>query len=263
MWTSTVVAVSVLGLGPALQEVTPSDAVVLTEAATLALSQAGTWDVLSGREIEMALELEGKKLSAGCSAEASCLAEIAGAMDARYVLFGTISVIDDKDGVLSMSLYDSHTTKTVGRGRVVGATVGELSTRTEAAVLSMAQAGLGPERARVLVLPFVTPAAPAPVEPAAADAPPPWTLIGGLSAGAVATGGAVLAFGTSLGLGYVVMTAHNTAHDASTTPAAAEEALTVRNQWAFFADAAAVVGVGLTLSAVAASAVGVSLWAVE
>lgn len=75
------------------------DALVLAEA-----SRIRGVEVVGADEIKRLAALEAEKQAMGCD-EASCLEELAGALGARYVLFGAVSQLGDAT-TLTLSLYD-------------------------------------------------------------------------------------------------------------------------------------------------------------
>lgn len=200
---------SVLGCARAADaaELSPSTFATLTSVITVALGRHENLDVLSSSDVRRAVELEGDKRALGCAEQTSCLAEVAGAMGARLVVFGQLGDLDG-ELVLTLNLYDSQSASAVGRALERAPDSRRLAAQLEGAVdrllartLSSLKAG---ERLRILVLdlePGAPTAAPGPAEAAAAttssDEPTPWLLYG---AGATA-GVAVLAVGVGAVLG--------------------------------------------------------------
>ena len=64
--------------------------------------------VMSAAELRRLAELEGTKATAGCSDDANCLADIAGALGAERVIFGSMSRLGSTTTVV-LSLYTSAT----------------------------------------------------------------------------------------------------------------------------------------------------------
>jgi hypothetical protein len=64
--------------------------------------------VMSAAELRRLAELEGTKATAGCSDDANCLADIAGALGAERVIFGSLSRLGSTTTVV-LSLYTSAT----------------------------------------------------------------------------------------------------------------------------------------------------------
>jgi hypothetical protein len=138
-------------------------------------------NVIAGADVKAMMELEGEKQQIGCG-ESSCLAELAGALGARLVVFGSVGVLGPKS-VLHLNLFDSQTGQSVGRQFVEVDNPGELSR-----VL--------PGRLRLLLERFyvesglvLPPAPPAAVAASPDRGPLPFILLGGGAVGVI--GGAV------------------------------------------------------------------------
>lgn len=83
---------------------------------TAGLSDYRELDVVSGDDLKNLLRLEAERTTVGCSEDASCMAEIADALGAQLVVFGTAGRLGG-DLVLNLNLFDS--VKATGLGRVV------------------------------------------------------------------------------------------------------------------------------------------------
>jgi hypothetical protein len=125
----------------------------------------------------------------GCD-EASCLAELAGAMGARLVVFGDANKLGTVT-ILTLSLFDSSKTQSVGRVSVQAATIEELPAKLPPAVRDLVREALQSEN--IAVAPGV--GAPAVDDTAKSPMAGVWTW--GLVAG-----GAVIGIG---GLAYDAM----------------------------------------------------------
>jgi hypothetical protein len=90
----------------------------LTGLITIELSAYDQLDVLSGADIKRMVELEMEKQAAGCTDEGSCLAEIAGALGARLVVFGVVGKLGETKSI-QLNLYDSNLAKAVSRQQVM------------------------------------------------------------------------------------------------------------------------------------------------
>lgn len=97
----------------------PAQLEALTGYVTVTLSEYAPLEVLSGADVRAMVELEGEKQSLGCADDTSCLAEVAGAMGARLVVFGQMAKLGSRY-VLNLSLFDSEAGKAVGRASVTG-----------------------------------------------------------------------------------------------------------------------------------------------
>ena len=70
-------------------------------------------DVIANADMRRMVELEGARQQSGCS-DASCLAEIAGALGARLVVFGSVGKLGTAT-VVNLNLFDSVTAQSTGR----------------------------------------------------------------------------------------------------------------------------------------------------
>lgn len=92
------------------------EARVLNGALGQALARSTSLEVFTTQDLAAILELEADRLRAGCDT-ASCLAEVAGAMGARYVVFGTLGRIGSTV-VAQVSMFDSEAGRPVARREV-------------------------------------------------------------------------------------------------------------------------------------------------
>lgn len=127
-------------------------------------------DVISDAEVKRLAELEGDRQSAGCT-DTNCLAELAGAMGARYVVFGDLGSLGSTV-VLNLNLFDSQTTQAVNRVAVSADGIAAL-----------------PQRLQELTAPL-TGTAPVVVVPKSGPPIAPWVVAG---TGAALTVGAIAA----------------------------------------------------------------------
>jgi hypothetical protein len=109
------------------RNVSAEQAQLITGMVAVELSTYDALDVVAGADIRRAMALEGDKQSMGCSADASCLAEIADAMDAELVVFGEIGVLDGLT-IINLNLYDPRAVQSVGRATVRSRGPGDLDT---------------------------------------------------------------------------------------------------------------------------------------
>lgn len=97
-------------------------------------------EVLAQSELKKIAEVEANKADLGCD-DSSCLAELAGAMGARFVLFGTVSKLGDATTV-SISMFDSRSS-TVARDNVVVRDLAKLSDELPPRVRTLVAQRLG------------------------------------------------------------------------------------------------------------------------
>jgi TolB-like protein len=86
----------------------------MTEAITTEVAAAGFFDVLSARDVQTLLGAERQRQLLGCSEEGSCLAEMAGALGARFVLSGSLAKLGDTYQ-LTLQTLDTKKAQPVGR----------------------------------------------------------------------------------------------------------------------------------------------------
>jgi hypothetical protein len=101
----------VLDLNPV--STSADDARLLSGVVSALVAENEQLEVLTSSDVRRMTELEASKQQMGCD-ESSCLAEIAGALDARYVFFGDVGRLG-ADYVVNISLFDSEKTSAVGR----------------------------------------------------------------------------------------------------------------------------------------------------
>jgi TolB-like protein len=89
----------------------------LTGLAVFQLSKVKRFSVISGAEIAEMLRVEAEKQVLGCDEDASCLSEIADAMDARLLVVGTVARIGPRV-LVNLSLIDSGKVEVIGRSSI-------------------------------------------------------------------------------------------------------------------------------------------------
>ena len=88
-------------------------------------------------EFRTLAEVEAQRSITGCDdGSASCLAEIAGALGARYVVSGTLGTLGSEI-VLQLTLLDTRTTRTLARGGASGGDVAALRAAIDDAVVEV------------------------------------------------------------------------------------------------------------------------------
>ena len=176
--------------------VDPGTVKTLTGIVSAELAAYTDLDVMADADVRRMLELEGEKQAVGCG-DTSCLADIAGAMGARLVVFGSVGKLGDTL-VLHLNLYDSAKAQSVGRQFLEAKDVATLPRLLQGKLRALLERTYDEQR---LVLP------PAPKEePVVVVAPPPAKpepsivvpaiLVGG-GALAIVGGGVALYFGTN------------------------------------------------------------------
>jgi hypothetical protein len=92
----------------------PSIARAMTQTVSAAIAQPGLFNVISSHEIETMLGVERQKALSGCGDATSCLTELADAMNARFVLSGTLAQLGDAYQ-LTLQTVDSQRAQPLGR----------------------------------------------------------------------------------------------------------------------------------------------------
>lgn len=87
--------------------ITADDAAAATRVVAAAADEVDGVEIISTSELRRLAELEGTRAMAGCS-ETSCMADIAGALGAQRIIFGSLSKLGSTTTVV-LSLYDAAT----------------------------------------------------------------------------------------------------------------------------------------------------------
>lgn len=265
MWRARAAVVMILAAAavPASAAVIDQGALsMLTELITVELSKRDKLSVLSSSDVREVVALEGQKQAMGCEESASCLAEVADAMGARFVVFGQLGRLGSVY-ILSLHLFDSEAATAAGRVVTKAATLEALSEQVEDAVerlLGQAQDAMkGDGVTTVLVLELKPASGVAEAAETEAVAPPPdeplpWLLIGGATSAGL--GGATVLAGLAFGaLGFQAASEAESARvqlDAAQKKDAA-------NAWAMGANVAVVAGTVLLAAGAGAAALGLFL----
>lgn len=139
----------VLQLEPA-GGVDPKVASVLTESVTAEVAATGLFDVLSSKEIQTILGAERQRQMMGCAeGQSTCLAEIADAMGARFVLSGSVAKLGDAFQ-LNLQTLDSVRAQPIGRATRIASDLSALSQQLPYAVAEATATPLPPPPSRVL-----------------------------------------------------------------------------------------------------------------
>ncbi len=164
--------------GPA--HVGPAEARALGELVTVSVARHKVFDVVSSADLRRVVELEADKATLGCTEAGSCLAELAGAMGARYVVFGQIAPLGSQLA-LTLNLFDSAKGSSSGRvvllGADVDAMIPHIDAKVDALVADAAAASAPPPPAAGAPAPDASappsPSSPSPSSPSPSSPPPP------------------------------------------------------------------------------------------
>ena len=211
-------------------------------------------DVTSDADVKRMMELEGEKQAVGCG-DSSCLAELAGAIGARLVVFGSIGKLGD-DIVMHLNLFDSVKAASGGRQFVQVQDPTTLPTELHPKIRALlertyAENGLALPPLRAPPPPPVVASTtePAPVPPSGGISP--WVIIGG-SAAAVVVGAAVLSIGSLPRIGYATSldSYQSAVSDLDTAKAAAQREQGLADAQAWNSWGVSMVAAGSTLATV-------------
>lgn len=107
------------------QGVEPHEAAVISTAACNAIAKDGKFDVLCGEDLRNLMRFGALSASFdGCAAE-DCFASMGKAMQARYVVSGSVSKLG-ATFVLNLSMFDTEAGRPVGRTEVKATTIEKL-----------------------------------------------------------------------------------------------------------------------------------------
>jgi hypothetical protein len=109
---------------------------LVTELVTTSLSHEPRFNVLASGDVRRQLELEANRAAIGCDEQASCLAEIAGALGAKLVVYGKLETLDDLV-VLTLNLFDSSASQAAGRVAVRASSLKDLAEKVDGAVAEL------------------------------------------------------------------------------------------------------------------------------
>lgn len=256
------VAVLSFAASVAAARVGAGESALLTDVAAASFAGHKHLDVVTSRDLREVVELEASKQMIGCADDTSCLAEVAGAMGARYVVAGQLGALGERL-VLTVSVFDAKRGGSAGREALQAASIEELSTLVDPAVdrlVALLEPPAAGAREKVLVLDFKATASATPPE-----AEPPST--GGAGPALVVGGGAAIGAGALIAgvgglLGLVALAADADYRTADTQKALAN-ADGARDQAGFGATVAFIVGGGIAVVGGVVAGVGALLWSAE
>jgi hypothetical protein len=157
-------------------DVSPSEKQLIGDLIATKIDKLGL-DVLTAADVREAVNLQAQSETLGCEADSSCLAEVASAMGAKYVVFGSIGRLG-KNFVINVNLFDQSNAHSAARETIRAENLDVLPEKIDAGVTALV-ANIAPAQAP-------PPATPEP-------AMNPMMLVGG---GALGVGGlATLVFG--------------------------------------------------------------------
>ena len=133
------------------------------------------FEIITNSDMRQMVALEAEKQSMGCADDSSCLAELAGAMGARFVMFGEVGKLG-KNIIITVNLFDSQEAKAAGRVIVRAKSLDEVPDKIPPALTKLVKKFVPqtPVAAAVVSPPSSTPApkvTKAPAEPVPAPEP--------------------------------------------------------------------------------------------
>ena len=106
--------------------VAPETVEIIYDLVATQLSTHKEFDVITSQDLRQLATLEVEKQKAGCGIDESCLAELAGAMGTRYVVYGKVGLLGKKT-MITLNLFDSVDAKSVAREQVAVIELDELT----------------------------------------------------------------------------------------------------------------------------------------
>jgi hypothetical protein len=174
----------------------------LTNIVTVAVGEKESLNVLSAADVERVVAFEAEKQAMGCEEAESCLAEVAGAMGARWIVFGDVGKVGSRY-LVTLSLFDSDAGAAKGRKIGRATSEDELVDAAENAARDLVASLEGGDDVKVVVLKLRSAGgvvvedepAPEPTEPVDGGSVLLWSGVGG-----VVLGGAIAGVGGFFGL---------------------------------------------------------------
>lgn len=170
----------------------------MTDLVTSYLSRINAFSVVAGSEITQVAVLEGKKQQYGCT-DSSCLAALADALGARYVVFSRASNLGQTI-VIQLRLFDAKEARFLERATVETSSLEALPDKLPGALDQLVRPILDPSERAALLTNRNQPAAEPPAEPAPPEKGISPLVWGGVAALGV---GALLGAGTAVGAIYL------------------------------------------------------------
>ena len=98
------------------------------------MSQNPNLELITSKDIQSMAALEADKRDMGCDDSNSCLAELAGALGARLVIFGDVGMLGP-NLILGLNLFDSEEAKAISRIIVRTKDLGDFPDKLEASMV--------------------------------------------------------------------------------------------------------------------------------
>jgi TolB-like protein len=136
--------------------VEPSVATAMTSAVISELAAKGYFEVISSQEMQTLLGVQRQRQIMGCSSEQdSCVAELAGALGARFILTGSITRLGDAYQ-LALQTMDSRKAQPLGRSTKFASSLDSLRELLPFAVADATATEPPPTRSHLLSFGMIT-----------------------------------------------------------------------------------------------------------
>lgn len=89
-------------------------ATIVTNMVSSELAREKSFALITNTDVKQMMALEAEKQTMGCDNESSCLAEIAGAMGARFVVYGDVGKLGSNI-IITLNVFDSVQAESAGR----------------------------------------------------------------------------------------------------------------------------------------------------
>ena len=119
---------------------------IITDLVSTELTTFSAFEIITGADMRQMAELEAEKQSLGCADDNSCLAELAGAMGARFVVFGSVGKLG-KNIIVTLNLFDSQNAKSAGRENIRATSLDTLPDQIPVTVKKLVRGALPQEKA--------------------------------------------------------------------------------------------------------------------
>jgi len=189
----------------------------ITGLTAAILSEDERLEVLAGPDLRQMMALEGQKVALGCADDTSCVAEVAGALGAKLVVFGNVGYLGSLLN-FNVTLYDQEQGRNVGRRSAQAKGLEEVPTALRPALAALMAAAIG--------APTTTTTTTAPSAASNSGSIVPWVVTG--TGAAVLVGGAIM---LAVGVAPFMQVSDEEAKFRNGDAAALDRAADIQAQW--------------------------------